>query len=81
MNPTGNFQVDAVAVIFIAAVCVQQTFSTQTVEWLSGGDQAVPVDADAYVSLLPLHVISGRHAGTVRLTLIAGLLAVCAVTT
>lgn len=47
MSLTGNFQVDAVAVILIAAVCVQQTFSTQAIERLSRGNQAVPVDADA----------------------------------
>lgn len=62
-------------------MCVQQTFSTQAVEGLPGGDQAVPVDADSYVLLLPLHIICRRHAGAVRLTLIAGLLTVCAVAT
>lgn len=77
---TGDFQVDAVAVILIAAVCVQQPFSTQAVERLPGGHQAVSADADAYVLLLPLHVIRGRHAGAIRLTLIARLLTVCAVT-
>lgn len=62
-------------------MCVEQSFSTQTVEGLSGGDQVVPVDTDANMLLLPLDVVCGGHAGAVCLALIAGLLTVCAVTT
>lgn len=80
MNLTGYFQVKTVAVIFIAAMCVEQAFSAQTVERLSGGNQVVPVDADAYVLLLPLDIICGGHTGAICLTLKACLLTVCAVT-
>ena len=62
-------------------MCVEQAFRTQTVERLSRGDQVVPVDANAYVLLLPLVEVCGGHAGAIRFTLIAGLLTVRAVTT
>lgn len=81
MSLTRNFQVNTVAVIFIAAMRVEQAFSTQTVEGLSRGDQVVPVDTDAYMLLLPLDEVCGGHAGAICLTLKACLLTVCAVTT
>lgn len=76
---TWDFEVNTVAVIFIAAMRVEQTFSAQTVERLSRRDQVVSVDADAYVLLLPLDIICRGHAGAIRLTLKACLLTVCAV--
>ena len=62
-------------------MCVEQPLGTQTVEGLSRGDQVVPVYTDAYMLLIPLDVVCGRHAGAIRLTLEARLLTVCAVTT
>lgn len=62
-------------------MCVEQALSAKTIEGLSRGDQVVPVDADAYVLLLPLVIVCGGHAGAICLALIARLLAVCAVTT
>lgn len=79
MSLTGDC--NTVAVIFIAAMCVEQAFCAQTVERLSRGDQVVLTNADAYMLLLPLGVICGGHAGTICLTLVACLLTVCAVTT
>lgn len=72
---TGDFQVKTVAVVHIAAVSVEQTLGAQAVEGLPGRNQVVPVDADAYVLLLPLDGVRGGHAGAVRLALIARLLA------
>ena len=78
MSLTGDC--NTVAVIFIAAMCVEQAFCAQAVERLSRGDQFVPTNAYAYMLLLPLGVVCGGHAGTIRLTLVARLLTSCAVT-
>ena len=62
-------------------MCVEQALGAQTVERLSRRDQIIPVDADAYVLLLPLDVVCGGHAGAICLALVACLLTVCAITT
>lgn len=54
---TRDLQVNTVTVIYIAAVCVEEAFSTQTVEGLSRGDQLFPADTDAYMLLFPLDVV------------------------
>lgn len=78
---TWNFQVNTVAVIFIAAVCVNHSFGAATVKGLSRGDQFVAVDTNANMFLLPVDVVCRGHAGSICLTLISCLLTVCAVTT
>lgn len=78
---TRDFQVNTVAVIFVAAMCVEQAFSAQTEEGLSRGYQVVPVDTNPHMLLLPLDVVCGGHAGAICLAFIARLLTVCAVTT
>lgn len=79
MRLTWDFQVNTVAVIYIAAMRVEQAFGAQTVEGLSERNKAVPVDTGAYVFLLPLIEVCGGHAGAICLALIARLLTVGAV--
>lgn len=52
-------------------MCVEVAVGTQTVEGLPRGDQVLLFNADAYVLLLPLHVVGGGHAGAICLTDIA----------
>lgn len=68
------FEVEAVAVVSVAAVCVEEALSTQAVEGLARGHQVVPGDADTDVLLQPIDEGRGGHAGPVCLTLGASLL-------
>ena len=70
----GNFEVEAVAVVSVAAVCVEEALSTQAVEGLARGYQLVLGDADTNVLLLAVDEGRGGHAGPIRLTLGASLL-------
>ena len=66
-------EVDAVAVVCVAAVDIEQARCTQAEERLSGGHQVSLGDAGADVLLLAVEKGSGGHAGPIRLTLKAGL--------
>lgn len=68
------FEVEAVAVVSVAAVCVEEALSAQAVEGLARGYQLVPGDADTNVLLLAIDEGRGGHAGPVCLTLGASLL-------
>lgn len=67
-------EVDAVAVVGVAAVDVEQALCTAAVERLSRGHEIVPRDADTDVLLLAINEGSGGHAGSIGLALGAGLL-------
>lgn len=67
-------EVDAVAVVSVAAVDVEQALCTEAVERLSRGHKFVPCDADTDVLLFAINERSGRHAGSIGLTLGAALL-------
>lgn len=66
-------EVNAVAVVRVAAVDIEQALGTQAEEGLSRGHQVISVDAGADVLLLAIKKGSGGHAGPIRLTLKAGL--------
>lgn len=70
----GHFEVEAVAVVSVAAVCVEEALSAQAVEGLARGYQLVPGDADTNVLLLAIDEGRGGHAGPVCLTPGASLL-------
>ena len=70
----GYFEVEAVAVVSVAAVCVEEALSAQAVEGLARRYQLVPGDADTDVLLQPIDERRGGHAGPVCLTLGASLL-------
>lgn len=76
----GDLEVDAVAVVSVAAVCVEQSLGTQTVERLARGHKAVSGNTDPYMLLMPLDEGGGGHAGPISLTLITRLHTVGAVT-
>lgn len=67
-------EVNAIAVVRVAAVDVQQTLCTAAVEWLSRGLKVVPRDAGTDVLLLAFDEGSGGHAGSIGLALVAILL-------
>lgn len=67
-------EVNAVAVVRVAAVDVQQALGTAAVERLSGGLKVVPCDAGTDVLLLAIDEGSGGHAGSIGLALVAILL-------
>ena len=69
----GDLEVDAVAVVRVAAVDVEQAGRPQAEEGLPGGHQVVLGDAGADVLLLALQEGGGGHAGPVRLTPQVGL--------
>lgn len=75
-------EVNAVAVVSVATVDVEETFCTATVERLSRGHKLVPCDTDTDVLLLAINKGGGGHAGSISLTLGASLLTLrsCAVT-
>lgn len=68
-------EVNAVAVVSVAAVDVEQALCTAAVERLSGGNEIFPCDAGTDVLLLAIYEGSGGHAGSVSLTLGPSLLA------
>ena len=68
----GYFEVDAVAVVSVAAVDVEQALCTEAVEGLSRGHQLVPSDADTYVLLYAVNEGDGSHTGSIGLALEAG---------
>ena len=65
----GYFEVNAVAVVCVAAVDVEQALCTETVERLSRGHKVVPCYADTDALLLAFDEGSGGHAGPISLTL------------
>lgn len=67
-------KVDAVAVVSVAAVDVEQPLRTAAVERLSRGYKFVLCDADSDVLLLAVNEGSGGHAGAIGLTPRAGFL-------
>lgn len=67
-------EVNAVAVVSVAAVDVEQALCTAAIERLSWGHKFVPCDACTYVLLLAINEGSGGHAGSISLTLGASLL-------
>lgn len=70
----GYLKVNAVAVVSVAAVDVEQTLCTQAVERLSRGYEFISCDADSDVLLLTINEGSGGHAGAICLTSGIGLL-------
>ena len=69
----GHPQVDLVAEVSVAAVCVAQVLGAQAIEGLPGGDQLHFGDAGPHVVLHPVQVENGDHAGPIRLTRVVGL--------
>lgn len=76
----GDLEVDTVAIVSVAAVSVEQSLGTETVERLARGHKAVSGNTDPYMLLMPLDEGGGGHTGPVRLTLITRLCTVGAVT-
>lgn len=74
-----NLEVDAVAVVCVAAVCIEDPLSTQAVYGLSRWDQILTGDTNTDMLLLTFNVGGGGHTGPVCLALIASLFTVCAV--
>ncbi len=70
----GYFKVNAVAVVRVAAVDVEQALCTAAVEGLTRGHKLFPCDADPDVLLLAINEGSGGHAGSISLTPGASLL-------
>lgn len=67
-------EVNAVAVVSVATVDVEQALCAAAVKGLSRGHKFVPCDADTNVLLLAMNEGSGGHAGSIGLTLGASLL-------
>ena len=68
-------EVNAVAVVSVATVDVEQALCTAAVERLSGGHKVVSCDAGTDVLLLAVIEVNGGHAGSISLTMGAGLFA------
>ena len=67
-------EVDAVAVVSVAAVDVEEALCAAAVERLSRGHKFLPCDANTDVLLLAIDEGSGGHAGSIGLALGASLL-------
>lgn len=67
-------EVNAVAVVSVATVDFEQALCAAAEERLTRGHEFVPSDADTDVLLLAINEGSGGHAGSIGLTLGAGLL-------
>lgn len=69
----GHPEVNLVAEVSVAAVCVSQVLGAQTVEGLSSRDQLHLGDAGAHVVLHAIQVEDGDHAGPICFTRVVGL--------
>lgn len=69
-----QFEVDAVAVVSVAAVVVDQTFGPPAVDWLSQRLQVLLGDTPASVLLLAVNQHGGGHASAVCFTPVVVLL-------
>lgn len=77
VSPTvtwGKFEVNAVAVVRVATVVVDQALCIPTVDWLSNGLKVFLWDAPTGVHLFAIDKCCGGHAGSICLTPVASLL-------